>query len=190
MMHPADPRSPESRHEDTSGAEPDDAVAASGGASAAGVAVDSQVAGVPGAAVVTEAGSADSASPPTVPAPPVPPTVAPPPERRGWSRRRKIFAWVAGALAVLLVVVVTGAYLVYRHLNGNLHQVNVSGLLGHQPVDLHPQAENILVIGSDTRFGQGRGYGSSAQLNTDHSDTLLIVHIAESRQWANIMSIP
>src|SRR5215472_1752686 len=208
MMHPADPRSPESRHEDTSGAEPDDAAAAPGGASAAGVALDSQVAGVPGAAVVTEAGSADSASPPTVPtppvpptvptlpvpptvpAPPVPPTVAPPPERRGWSRRRKIFAWIAGALAVLLVVVVTGAYLVYRHLNGNLHQVNVSGLLGRQPVDLHPQAENILVIGSDTRTGQGRGYGSSAQLNTDHSDTLLIVHIAASRQWADVMSIP
>jgi len=99
-------------------------------------------------------------------------------------------AWVAGGLAVLLVVVVTGAYLVYRHLNGNLHQVNVSGLLGRQPVDLHPQAENILVIGSDTRFGQGRGYGSSAQLNTDHSDTLLIVHIAASRQWADVMSIP
>jgi LCP family protein required for cell wall assembly len=206
MMHPGDPRSPESRHEDTPGAEPDDAAAASGGASPAGAAVDSpvaaasgaavepQVAAAAGAAVVTEAGSADAASPPTVPAPPVPPAVAPPPERpperRGWSRRRKIFAWVAGALAVLLVVVVTGAYLVYRHLNGNLHQVNVSGLLGHQPVDLHPQAENILVIGSDTRFGQGRGYGSSAQLNTDHSDTLLIVHIAANRQWADVMSIP
>ena len=118
--------------------------------------------------------------------PPVPPTIAPPPERHGWSRRRKIFAWVAGALAVLLVVVVTGAYLVYRHLNGNLHQVNVSGLLGRQPVDLHPQAENILVIGSDTRIGQGRGYGSSGQLNTDHSDTLLIVHIAANRQWADV----
>ena len=120
----------------------------------------------------------------------MPPTIAPPPERRGWSRRRKIFAWVAGALAVLLVVAVTGAYLVYRHLNGNLHQVNVSGLLGRQPVDLHPQAENILVIGSDTRIGQGRGYGSSGQLNTDHSDTLLIVHIAANRQWADVLSIP
>jgi len=189
-MHPADPRSPEPRHEGAPEADPDDAVAASGGASASGVAVDSPVAGVSGTAVVAEAGSADSAPPSTAPAPPVPPTIAPPPERPGWSRRRKILAWVAGGLAVLLVVVATGAYLVYRHLNGNLHQVNVSGLLGRQPVDLHPQAENILVIGSDTRFGQGRGYGSSAQLNTDHSDTLLIVHIAASRQWANIMSIP
>jgi LCP family protein required for cell wall assembly len=108
----------------------------------------------------------------------------------GWSRRKKILSWVAGSLAVVLLIAATGAYLVYRHLNANLHQVNVSGLLGSRPVDLHPQAENILVIGSDTRHGQGRGYGSAAQLNTDHSDTLLMVHIAANRKWADVMSIP
>jgi LCP family protein required for cell wall assembly len=78
--------------------------------------------------------------------------------------------------------------MVYRHLNGNIQQRDVSGLLGSQPVDLHPQAENILVIGSDTRFGQGKGYGSG--LVTDQSDTTMIVHIAASRQWAEVMSIP
>ena len=112
----------------------------------------------------------------------------PPPPRRG--RRRRILAWVGGGLAVVVLAAATGAYLVYRHLNANLHQVDVSGLLGKQPVDLHPQAENILVIGSDTRFGQGRGYGSAATLNTDHSDTLLLVHIAADRQWADVISIP
>jgi len=122
--------------------------------------------------------------------PPPPPTAPLPVVPHGWSRRKKILAWVAGSLAVVLLLAATGAYLVYRHLNANLHQVNVSGLLGSRPVDLHPQAENILVIGSDTRFGQGRGYGSSAQLNTAHSDTLLIVHIAASRRWAEVMSIP
>jgi len=129
----------------------------------------------------------DAASPGS---PPPPPTAPLPVVPRGWSRRKKIFAWVAGSLAVVLVLVATGGYLVYRHLNANLHQVNVSGLLGSRPVDLHPSAQNILVIGSDTRAGQGHGYGSSAQLNTDHSDTLLIVHIAQSRKWADVMSIP
>ena len=122
-----------------------------------------------------------SPPPPTAPLPVVP---------RGWSRRKKILAWVAGSLAVVLLLAATGGYLVYRHLNANLHQVNVSGLLGSRPVDLHPQAQNILVIGSDTRIGQGRGYGSRAQLNTDHSDTLLIVHIAANRKWADVMSVP
>src|SRR5262252_8141953 len=105
-------------------------------------------------------------------------------------RRRKILAWTAGTVAALLVIAVLGVYFVYRHLNANLHQVDISGVLGSQPVDLHPQAENILVLGSDTRIGQGRRYGNSAELNTDHSDTLLIVHVAADRKWADIMSVP
>jgi LCP family protein required for cell wall assembly len=140
-------------------------------------------AGTPGAGTT----SAPTEDPGMLPPPPTAPMPALP---RGWSRRKKILAWVSGSLAVVLLLAATGAYLVYRHLNANLHQVNVSGLLGSRPVDLHPQAENILVIGSDTRIGQGRGYGSSAQLNTDHSDTLLMVHIAANRKWADVMSIP
>ena len=140
----------------------------------------------------TEAPGADTdpggAEPPGTPPPP--PTAPLPVVPHWWSRRKKILAWVSGSLAVVLLLAATGAYLIYRHLNANLHQVNVSGMLGSRPVDLHPQAQNILVIGSDTRLGQGRGYGSSAQLNTDHSDTLLIVHIAASRKWADVVSIP
>ena len=106
------------------------------------------------------------------------------------SRKKKILAWTSAALAAVVVIGALGAYFVYRHLDANLHQVDISGVLGSQPVDLHPQAENVLVLGSDTRTGQGGGFGSSAVLNTDHSDTLLIVHIAADRQWADVMSIP
>ena len=91
---------------------------------------------------------------------------------------------------MLVLIGVLGTYFVYQHLNANLRQVDISGELGRQPVDLHPQAENILLLGSDTRIGQGRGYGSAAVINTDHSDTLMVVHIAADRKWADIMSIP
>jgi len=87
-----------------------------------------------------------------------------------------------------MVAAVAGGYALLRHFNGNIHQDNIVGLLGDQPVNLHPQAENILVIGSDTRHGQGKGYGNG--LVTDQSDTLMIVHIPASRQWAEVMSIP
>src|SRR5215813_9967085 len=117
-----------------------------------------------------------------------PAATAPAGAKRG--RRKKILAWTSGVLAAVVVIGVLGAYFVYRHLNGNLHQVDISGVLGSQPVDLHPQAENILILGSDTRAGQGGGFGNSAVLNTDHSDTLLVVHIAANRQWADVMSIP
>jgi LCP family protein required for cell wall assembly len=112
------------------------------------------------------------------------------PRRKHPGRRRKVLAWTAGLLTIVVVAGMLGVYFVYRHLNANLHQVDISEVVGSQPVDLHPQAENILVLGSDSRIGQGRGYGSAAEINTDHSDTLLIVHIAADRKWADIMSIP
>jgi LCP family protein required for cell wall assembly len=116
------------------------------------------------------------------------PDEASPPGR--WGGRKKILAWTGGIVAAVVLIAVLGVYLVYQHLNANLHQVDISGVLGSQPVDLHPQAENILVLGSDTRIGQGRGYGNPATINTDHSDTLMIVHVAADRKWADIMSIP
>jgi LCP family protein required for cell wall assembly len=111
-----------------------------------------------------------------------------PPAGRHRGRRKKILAWTAGGVAVVLLIAVGGAYVVYRHLNGNLHQLNISGDLGTQPVDTHPQAENIMVIGSDSRHDQGKGFGQD--LTTDQSDTLMIMHIAADRKWVDVMSIP
>ena len=47
-------------------------------------------------------------------------------------------------------------YLTVRHFNDNIDQANISGMLGHRPADLHPQAENIVVIGSDSAPGDCR----------------------------------
>ncbi len=118
--------------------------------------------------------------------PGVPAPDSPAPRHPG--RKKKILAWTAGGLAVVLLAALGGAYAVYRHLNANLHQVDISGDLGTQPVDLHPQAENIVIIGSDSRNKQGKGFGQN--LVTDQSDTLMIMHIAADRKWVNVMSIP
>jgi LCP family protein required for cell wall assembly len=113
---------------------------------------------------------------------------AAPADGRWRHRRRKILIWGSASLAVLLVAVVGTGYTLLRHFNANIQQDDIRGLLGKQPVNLHPQAENILVLGSDTRAGQGSGYGTG--LVTDQSDTLMIIHIPASRQWAEVMSIP
>jgi LCP family protein required for cell wall assembly len=99
-----------------------------------------------------------------------------------------VLIWTASITAGVVALAAVGLFLVYRHLNGNIQQRDVSGLLGSQPVDLHPQAENILVIGSDSRFGTSGQYGHN--LVTDQSDTMMVVHIAANRQWAEVMSIP
>src|SRR5579875_1510570 len=125
------------------------------------------------------------ASPPGQAPPDDEPPLSPPRPRR---RRRRVLIWTASVTACVVALAAAGVFLVYRHLNGNIQQRDVSGLLGTQPVDLHPQAENILIVGSDTRFGQGKGYGTG--LVTDQSDTTMIMHIAANRQWAEVMSIP
>jgi len=106
---------------------------------------------------------------------------------RHWPRR-KIVAWGAGCLALLLIGVTVTGYEILHHFNANIQQDNLSGLLGARPVDTHPQAENIAVIGSDSRDGLSAAYGSG--LVTDQSDTLMIIHIPANRQWAEVMSIP
>jgi LCP family protein required for cell wall assembly len=109
----------------------------------------------------------------------------------GWLRhwpRRKILIWGSSTLALLLVVVSGTGYVMLKHFNANIQQDDISGLLGDQPVNTHPQAENIMVLGSDSRQGLSQAYGSG--LVTDQSDTLMIIHIPADRKWAEVMSIP
>jgi LCP family protein required for cell wall assembly len=95
--------------------------------------------------------------------------------------------YVAGILGTVLVVVASlGAYAVYRHLTGNIKTVNVSGLT-HRSVY---GVQNILLLGSQTRKGQGKGFGSNPSLNTSNSDNLLLVHLDATHTHAVILSIP
>jgi LCP family protein required for cell wall assembly len=106
---------------------------------------------------------------------------------RHWPRK-KILIWGSASLALLLVAVTGGGYVLLKHFNANIEQDDISSLLGDQPVNLHPQAENIMVLGSDSRDGLSKAYGSG--LVTDQSDTLMIIHIPADRKWAEVMSIP
>jgi LCP family protein required for cell wall assembly len=127
----------------------------------------------------------DSAPPGSGAAPPGPPR-----QVRRHGKKARIAAWAAGILAGVLVIAAIGVYAAYRHLNGNIRQLNISGLVGPQPPDHHPQAENIVIIGSDSRHGQSGRYGNSLDLTTDQSDTLMIAHIPANRQYVEVMSIP
>ena len=88
------------------------------------------------------------------------------PDRSPWRRHWRQLsgpvraAYYAGTfLTVLLVVATLGAYGVYRHLTGNITSVHVSGLT-HRSVY---GVQDILLLGSQTRKGQGRGFGSNTR---------------------------
>ena len=77
-------------------------------------------------------------------------------------RRRRVVTWVAASVAVLLLTVTVGGFLVYRHLDGNITELDTSDLLGTDRPEAYVPTENvphrplnILLLGSDTREGQG-----------------------------------
>jgi LCP family protein required for cell wall assembly len=96
-------------------------------------------------------------------------------------------AYIASiCLTVLVVTASLGVYAVYRHLYTNIKVVSVSGL-AHRSVY---GVQNILLLGSQTRKGQGKGFGSNPSLSTSNSDNILLVHLDARHTHAIILSIP
>jgi LCP family protein required for cell wall assembly len=89
-------------------------------------------------------------------------------------------------LTVLVVLAALGVYAAYRHLYGNINVVSVTGLT-NRPVY---GVQNILLLGSQTRKGQGKGFGTNPSLDTSNSDNLLLVHLDARHTHAIILSIP
>ena len=96
--------------------------------------------------------------------------------------------YIAATVVVVAVVVASlGAYAVYRRLDGNVSVVKVSGL-SHRSVY---GAQNILLLGSQTRKGQRAGdLGSNPSLNTSNSDNLLLVHLDPTHTHAMVAVHP
>ncbi len=101
-------------------------------------------------------------------------------------RRRGPLAWGAGVLGLLMLACGTSGYLVYRHLNGNIHTVDV-GDAGSRNVAA-PGPLNILLIGTDSRLGLGRRYGDEGSVG--HADTTILFHVSADRAGAVALSIP
>ena len=103
--------------------------------------------------------------------------------RRAQLRRR---ALIAGGLVLALVAsiaIVTGL-----RLNSNISRVDIAAGADERPEDIDGDL-NILVIGSDTRTGDGNSeYGSTE--DGPNSDTNLLVHISADRESAYVISIP
>jgi LCP family protein required for cell wall assembly len=117
------------------------------------------------------------------------------PRRKRPGRKLRASTAVLASLAVLLAVVVGGGvlavYLKYRSAWDGIARVDVSGDLHtakRPPAD--PNAENLLLIGSDTRVGVNGQIGGSAGISGARSDTIILVHIAPGAHNIDVVSIP
>ena len=111
-----------------------------------------------------------------------------PPAPRSLTRRGRIAMWITAILSALVVLVSLGAYALYARLDGNLTVTNAFAGLRHRPAAAPPGVQNILILGSQTRNGQGRGFGYDP--NTDLSDNLILVHLDATHTHATVVSIP
>ena len=109
--------------------------------------------------------------------------------RPRYSLGQRVAAWSSVVLVGVLVAGSLTAYAKYRAFWDSITRVDVAGLVGPQPPKYN-NAENILLIGSDTRLNQ-RGIGGSEAVNPgQRSDTLMLLHISPGHHSVTVVSIP
>lgn len=114
-------------------------------------------------------------------------TVGPRRNRRpGWVRT---LGWVGAVLGILLVAAGgVGAYQ-YKKLSGNITRVDAlaPGDKSIRNAAKQLDAENYLLIGSDTRAGANGEYGA---VSGARSDTTILAHLSPNRDKAVLISFP
>ncbi|MEU6156846.1 LCP family protein [Streptomyces sp. NPDC047130] len=129
---------------------------------------------------------------------------------RGAAARTPNRRWVRAVgytLGGVLVIAAVGGGWVYRHLDGNIRSVDIDAALGddrpHAPVGMPMEsagpsqgpaegggALNILLLGSDSRDGEENRRLGGGSPGSARADTAMVVHLAEGRTSATVVSIP
>ncbi|MDV7220070.1 LCP family protein [Streptomyces prunicolor] len=111
--------------------------------------------------------------------------------------RRRRRRWVRGVGLGVAVVVIGAAgvgWAVYAKLDSNITPDNAAAAElaryeKERPTALVKGAQNILLIGSDSRSGDGNAeYGRDS--GTERSDTTILLHLAADRRSATAVSLP
>ncbi|WP_405644915.1 LCP family protein [Streptomyces sp. NBC_00019] len=109
-------------------------------------------------------------------------------------RRRRWLRYGAVGVAVTVLAAVGAGWAVYAKLDGNITPDNAAAAElaryeKERPTALVEDAQNILLIGSDSRSGDGNArYGRDS--GTERSDTTILLHLAAGRRSATAVSLP
>ncbi|MFF5497919.1 LCP family protein [Streptomyces aquilus] len=115
---------------------------------------------------------------------------------RGLIRRRRR-RWLRGGaigVGVVLVAAVGAGWALYAKLDGNITPDNAAAAElaryeKERPTALVKDAQNILLIGSDSRSGDRNArYGRDS--GTERSDTTILLHLSAGRHSATAVSLP
>ncbi|MFC9849201.1 LCP family protein [Streptomyces sp. NPDC060223] len=109
-------------------------------------------------------------------------------------RRRRWLRYTAIGVAVTVLGAAGAGWAAYEKLNGNITADNdaateLARYEKERPTALVRGAQNILLIGSDSRAGDGNAqYGRDS--GTERSDTTILLHLAADRRSATAVSLP
>ncbi|MFF5184153.1 LCP family protein [Streptomyces sp. NPDC000345] len=109
-------------------------------------------------------------------------------------RRRRWVAYGAGAVALLLAGSGVAGWVLYAKLDGNITPdeaaaAELARYAKERPTALVKDAQNVLLIGSDSRAGADNGqYGTDS--GTERSDTTILLHLSGGRHSATAVSLP
>jgi LCP family protein required for cell wall assembly len=114
---------------------------------------------------------------------------------RSLRRSRNPSTLILGTLAVLVAIALAGgslvAYAKYRAVWDGINRINVQSDLNtakRPPAD--PKAQNILIIGSDSRSGINGRIGGTSDVAGQRSDTIMLLHVTPGAHQIAVVSIP
>lgn len=112
--------------------------------------------------------------------------------RKAFQPRKVVVRVILASLLSLGLLTGLGVVLVYNNWNGNLEHENVDAQLRNRPAKEEATGPrepiNILVMGSDTRSGEGNGIDGEA--GGGLSDTTILFHLSADRTFAYGISVP
>ncbi|MFI5866015.1 LCP family protein [Streptomyces sp. NPDC051546] len=109
-------------------------------------------------------------------------------------KRRRLLRWIGAGTGLLAVVGAGTGWWIYDKLDGNIAEdtsaaAELRRYDKERPVHLAGGAQNILLIGSDSRTGADNArYGQDK--GTQRSDTTILLHLPADRKSATAVSIP
>ncbi|MFJ4964510.1 LCP family protein [Streptomyces sp. NPDC088729] len=109
-------------------------------------------------------------------------------------RKSHWLRWTALAASFLVLVAAGAGWWLYKKLDGNITTdtsaaAELKAYEKERPAPVVRAAQNILLIGSDSRAGDNREYGRDDG-GSQRSDTTILLHLAADRKSATAVSLP
>ncbi|PKK15650.1 LCP family protein [Thermomonospora sp. CIF 1] len=114
-------------------------------------------------------------------------TRAAPPPSPAHDRRWRLLGWASIVLSALMVLASLTAYGFYRSVNGAIERDNIDDQLAADRPEKLNNSLNILLLGSDSREGDNKRFGSD---QGGGSDTTILMHISPGGERAIGISFP